>query len=256
MSSDALHMVRVQLTARDLYGAASHARHANADLGYAVHWALVSAFGDAAPSPFVLRRETGRNIEVLGYARHDATELRRAAHGGELGRAARAIVLASLGSKVMPTRWRVGSRLGFELRACPVVRMSSSGVHHRRGAEVDAFLAACRRSPDAAVDRGAVYRAWLCRQFEGPGAEGDRTCWQGGVRVLDVTMRRFRRARLFRREQGGERPGRRLERPDATLSGTLEVTDAGRFSRLMARGIGRHRAFGFGMLLLRRETTC
>ena len=44
-------------------------------------------------------------------------------------------------------------------------------------------------------------------------------------------------------EQGGS--------PDATLQGTLAVVDSGAFQALLARGVGRHRAFGFGMLLLR-----
>ncbi|MEE8524028.1 MAG: type I-E CRISPR-associated protein Cas6/Cse3/CasE [Thermoanaerobaculia bacterium] len=46
-------------------------------------------------------------------------------------------------------------------------------------------------------------------------------------------------------------PGAVPERPDALLTGTLEVTDPDAFATLLARGVGRHRAFGFGMLLLR-----
>ena len=38
---------------------------------------------------------------------------------------------------------------------------------------------------------------------------------------------------------------------NGTVEGTLTVGDPDAFSRLLARGIGRHRAFGFGMLLLR-----
>jgi CRISPR system Cascade subunit CasE len=41
-------------------------------------------------------------------------------------------------------------------------------------------------------------------------------------------------------------------RPDATFRGTLRVDDPARFAAAaLARGVGRHRAFGFGMLLLR-----
>jgi CRISPR system Cascade subunit CasE len=40
------------------------------------------------------------------------------------------------------------------------------------------------------------------------------------------------------------------EGPDAVLRGRLQIEDGNGFARLVARGIGRHRAFGFGMLLL------
>jgi len=34
-------------------------------------------------------------------------------------------------------------------------------------------------------------------------------------------------------------------------TGVLQVRDSAAFAALLARGIGRHRAFGFGMLLLK-----
>jgi CRISPR system Cascade subunit CasE len=52
------------------------------------------------------------------------------------------------------------------------------------------------------------------------------------------------------RRRGREDAGR-IERPNAVLEGTLTVGDPDAFARLLARGIGRHRAFGFGMLLLK-----
>jgi CRISPR system Cascade subunit CasE len=54
--------------------------------------------------------------------------------------------------------------------------------------------------------------------------------------------------------QADERPQRKpvvIERPVARITGTLQVETADAFAHLIARGIGRHRAFGFGMLLLR-----
>jgi CRISPR system Cascade subunit CasE len=39
--------------------------------------------------------------------------------------------------------------------------------------------------------------------------------------------------------------------PDAVLAGQLRVTDPKAFTQLLASGVGRHRAFGFGLLLLR-----
>ena len=77
-----------------------------------------------------------------------------------------------------------------------------------------------------------------------------------GARLEEVRLVRFtQRERLFRQTQGAERKGARLERPDAVFRGTLVVEDAVGFRRLLERGVGRHRAFGFGMLLLRPAGT-
>jgi CRISPR system Cascade subunit CasE len=41
------------------------------------------------------------------------------------------------------------------------------------------------------------------------------------------------------------------EGPDATIHGELTVTNSEAFGRLLATGVGRHSAYGYGMLLLR-----
>lgn len=49
----------------------------------------------------------------------------------------------------------------------------------------------------------------------------------------------------------GPRPRVSLTRPAALLQGEMIIQDGDQFQALLARGIGRHRAFGFGMLLLK-----
>ena len=39
--------------------------------------------------------------------------------------------------------------------------------------------------------------------------------------------------------------------PDATIHGTLRVSDPDRFAEALRRGVGRHRTYGYGMVLLR-----
>ena len=39
------------------------------------------------------------------------------------------------------------------------------------------------------------------------------------------------------------------------MQGTLEVIDPTMFAGLVANGVGRHRAYGYGMLLLRPAST-
>jgi CRISPR system Cascade subunit CasE len=55
--------------------------------------------------------------------------------------------------------------------------------------------------------------------------------------------RRISRTRVARGDRGPEGP-------DATIHGTLTVTDPGVFTKFLARGVARHRAYGYGMLLL------
>jgi CRISPR system Cascade subunit CasE len=67
-------------------------------------------------------------------------------------------------------------------------------------------------------------------------------------------LKAFRLARVSRRTKADEEGPRSLHHamgPDATFTGLLAVGNPEAFAGLLARGIGRHRAFGFGMLLLR-----
>jgi CRISPR system Cascade subunit CasE len=73
----------------------------------------------------------------------------------------------------------------------------------------------------------------------------------GAARFQEAKLVRFQRERLARQTHRGERRWEFCDRPDATMTGTLEVADAAAFHALLTRGVGRHRAFGFGMLLLR-----
>ena len=59
----------------------------------------------------------------------------------------------------------------------------------------------------------------------------------------------FQRTRAVRK-----RHARYSEGPDAVMRGILTITDSDAFSELLAHGIGRHRAYGYGMLLLRPAT--
>jgi CRISPR system Cascade subunit CasE len=57
-------------------------------------------------------------------------------------------------------------------------------------------------------------------------------------------LTRFQRLRAARE-------GFSPEGPDAILQGDLILNDPERFQMMLAQGVGRHKAYGFGMLLLR-----
>jgi CRISPR system Cascade subunit CasE len=97
---------------------------------------------------------------------------------------------------------------------------------------VHATLAAGSGTP---IDREEVYVQWLGREL----GRGNAS------RLESARLTEFRREGM-RRGDGGP-----IERPNAVLEGRLAVQDPSGFDTLLRRGLGRHRAFGFGMLLLR-----
>jgi CRISPR system Cascade subunit CasE len=152
-------------------------------------------------------------------------------------------------TKAMPEALPKGMRLGFELRACPVIRKSSAGKVETRngtrswseGEEVDAFLNEAWHNPDEDLTRESVYRDWLRRQFD----------IRGGAQIDSVRMERFSIERMTRRDHNGGGTTQ-IKRPDVTLTGVLTVTESDAFMEVLRSGIGRHKTFGFGMLKIRR----
>lgn len=244
MSDAQLFMVRAEFDQPALVRFAAHSGLPLriVDDGYILHAVMRAVFGDAAPKPFVVRPAHGRRVVVLGYAGRDHRALVELARATADPLAAMAVDLESFCSKAMPFSWRAGAVYGFEARVCPVVRISGRGSGEP-ARETDAFIHQCLRlGPDVAADRQEVYREWLEAEL-GRG---------GAARMRRARLARFQRTRLSRRDRSNGHAGlRRCERPDATLEGVLEVASPAAFDALLRRGLGRHRAFGFGMLLLR-----
>lgn len=249
-----LHMAQLELDVRHLMGVARDrgwsGRHLRwDDLGYLVHQHLAALFQDSSPQPFRSMEQRGPWLTVLGYTADQRDGLRR--NADEFGRPAerQACRLDGLRAKPMPASlFAAGRALGFEVRVCPVVRLAKavsttwcgSPRSFRKGAEMDAYL--WRRYLHAEeTGREQVYVEWLRERLA------------GAARLLGARLHAFRRARVLRqgRNGNGKRRPTVSERPDALITGTLEVTEPGAFRELLARGVGRHRAFGFGMLLLR-----
>lgn len=240
-----LHLVRLPLdldalghwSAERGFGWARKGRTEGYDEGAALHHLLTEAFGAGAAQPFRLLVAPGGAARVYAYAREPASVLVETARAALLPEAARVLDLGVLDARPMPEGWRVGQRLGFDLRLRPVVRLASDRAGHRKGREMDAFLAEALGRPDGEMERRgrtreAVYADWLAGRLD-------------GVATLEMTrLVRFQRTRAVREGTLGEGP-------DAVLQGTLEVRDPQTFTDRLARGVGRHKAYGYGMLLLR-----
>ena len=217
------------------------------DEGRALHHLVDEVFGPDALRPFRLlvppRRAMGN---LYAYSMLDANDLRSAAGVQALPDHLRVLGIDRLESKSMPDVWRVGQRLGFDLHTRPVRRLrqdlDTPSGKIGKGKEIDAFLLEALRQHPAEPDgmaqghrtREAVYLDWLNERL-GSAARLDRPACR---------LARFRRVRVARGSRG-------TEGPDATIHGTLVVADPASFATLLARGVGRHRAYGYGMLLLR-----
>ena len=237
-------------------------RRGTFDAGFALHLLLCGLFGKAALQPFRLfASERRRAGSIYAYADVDGDALRHTAQAVGTPDCLAVIDPGRLRSKALTTGFEPGQRLGFDLRVRPVRRLRR-GLHDPRsgkelspGAEVDVFrVAALNRFPDgwtigpgegtegAATMRGkraGVYVEWLAERFGGAAAIEAGSC----------RLAAFQRSRAVRGGKAGP------EGPDATLQGTLAVGDPEAFVQLLRRGIGRHRAYGYGMLLLRPPGT-
>ena len=158
---------------------------------------------------------------------------------------------SGLRSKPMPTAFAVGRRLGFDFRVRPVRRLrrdlhdTQTGRVVTQGREIDAFrLALLEQFPDgwrergahakqSGVSREAIYTAWLAERLA------------GAATLEECRLSSFSRSRAIRGV------GRGPEGPDATLHGVLVVDAPEAFARQLREGVGRHRAYGYGMVLLR-----
>jgi len=215
------------------------------DYGYALHALLQAAFGDAAPKPF---RYLDPRRGLLAYSSDlDRDRLRDHAALAPPD-IARALGLDALDARPFPSAWRPGQRLGFEARIRPVIRAND-------GRERDAYLHAVEPLPRGGEagthppEREEVYRDWLQRHLAANGA----------ARLLDATLDAFRLTRVLRRgtaDGQGKRNRRTPAGPDVLFTGQLSIGNGDAFAHLVARGVGRHRAFGFGMLLLRPARLC
>lgn len=265
-----LYLLQLPFDGRRMYEFAAGQRLGSADAGYVMHALLAALFGSLAPRPFAL--PTGRHgrigedgaerLTVLAYARQPLLRLEQQARQTALPAVWQSVYWERAADKPMPDRFSSGMRLGFTVRACPVVRVGRGSRHlaagadgpdgmQARGREVDAVTAARWAAADGRasgpVDRAAVYRDWLAEQFRRFGAAAvDGSEISACRRIL-----LFRRAAPAQRPGGGDgRPSAQIGRSDVAFRGSLTVRDPGRFADWLARGVGRHRAFGFGMVLL------
>jgi len=221
---------------RFLHGQGLDTRGADEDLGYGIHAWIAAAFGELAPKPWRLLLDQRRPPRVLGYSHSNAAQLRQRMEAFSTPEVFEVCGSDGIASKPMP-EWQSGCRLAFELQCCPIGRKAGSGI------EKDLFLIRADTEPNRKLSREAVYCDWVRDALQRDQA----------AKITSIRLAGFRLVRQTRQSQNGE--GRRKQshpvRPQATLQGELLVANPNSFTMLLAHGIGRHRSFGYGMLLLR-----
>lgn len=245
-----LFMVRLKLDSRRVMRElAHHQLPSRQDTAYLVHSTLAGLFGEGTLQPFRVLEDPQRWLTVLAYSARGDAELHR--HAQEFADPSRyeACDWQAFAVKPLPEAFEAGRRLGFEVRVCPVVRLNEeTEIDHggkrlsfAKKSEVDAWLhrRTLAHEPDVKISREECYGAWLQARL---GA---------AAQVRAVRLEGFHRVRLVRRTHEEKRQARAFERPDALLRGELVVGDPQAFHTLLATGVGRHRSYGFGMLLLR-----
>lgn len=224
------------------------------DEGYALHILLTGMFGPGVLRPFRLfASERRRNASLYAYTDADQTALQSTANLVATPDCLDALDPNRIRSKEMHTEFTAGQRLGFDLRVRPVRRLRTaihdqkSGKTIAKGAEIDAFLVhALRHFPDGWTDeavnaqaagetREKIYTEWLAERFDGAAMIEKEAC----------RIAAFKRSRSLRGD------GFSPEGPDVIFHGVLTVTNPDEFAVCIRNGIGRHKAYGYGMLLLR-----
>jgi CRISPR system Cascade subunit CasE len=247
-----LHLVRLTARMRALAAFAVSNGASDDDGGYALHLALRRRFGEAGPQPFRLLEHRDGTASVLGYVA-DPAALTEAAALPSLDPLLDGLFADPPQLRAMPADWRAGQRYGFEVRVRPTVRFGKRVKAERQGSdaakapdgwwaragEVDAWIAGrTRPDGDPMLTREDAYTAWLAARL------GD------AARTEKAEVKQFQRVRTRRSAHGAPTGRARVEGPDAVMAGTLTVADPAAFAALLARGVGRHAAFGYGMLLL------
>ena len=265
-----LQMIRAEINVREFHRWMGIRRLQDPD--HAMHCLLTECFGKPphegdglAPKPFrlILPRDCPQGT-LYGYGKANAEELRDAAQLYGDPAQCQILNLPTLAAKSMPTEWTAGKLLGFEIRIRPIVRLRKdldrvpperlrlfrqtgrSGDREgvpRPGAECDVFQWEALLHPKGEMGRSReqVYRDWLASRFT----------QQGGAELESATLQSFQRVRSYRKRQTRQYVDS-IEGPDAVMQGNLTITDSADFAQLLDRGIGRHRAYGYGMLLLRQ----
>ena len=200
-----------------------------------LHHLIYNTFGyDHTPKPFMVKVNPDRNLacgKLMGYTELEAEKLQEIARSKQNASSASVLEPSSIKTVRLPENWQRGTAVGFQTRVRPTYRTS-----HRHGQqksmELDLYY-----KPGNESSREETYIQWLEETLRTRGA----TPVENSTRIISC------RTRNVTRQHGrGVTSG-----PDALMEGTCIIEDPDLWTNAVRRGIGRHKAFGYGMLLLK-----
>ena len=235
-----LHMVSLPIDLKSFRRWAAQ-RNLAADEGAALHHLLGETFGKSAFQPFRLMvAPRSASATIYAYTQSDRSTLVQTAHELAMPDALTVCDPDRIAMKEMPETWVEGRRLAFDVRVRPVRRLLKPAGGFSKGAEVDAYWLDGIRgqsegeasNPSANSGREAAYLTWLIKRI-GEAAK-------------------ISSARIVRLEQSVALRNQRTKNgPDVTFHGELEIKRPELFAACLSKGVGRHVAYGYGMMLLR-----
>lgn len=201
----------------------------------ALHCLLYHTFGsENVPRAFAAHPNPDRPKEharLLAYTRLENENLHDLARNHQSPLAAGVMSPFTFQTTPLPDAWLPGTTISFTVRVVPTYRVNPSG------AERDVH-----RREDAAPTRQESYCNWLARLLQR----------NAGATPLPHTLRvtRYSSRKVTRSTHTAP-----ITVPDVTIAGSCTITDPEAWANALLFGIGRHKAFGYGMLLLRPVQT-
>ena len=223
-----IHLLQGNLHRRSMAIWSASRNHADSDRAF--HSLVYNAFGkERAPRAFVaIANPKGPrdHAQFLAYTASPAEEMRQLALENQSPDTAHILDPESFRSRPVPDNWQPGTTLRFQVRVSPTYRP------HLTGVDRDLIF-----KEGAGPTREHTYYDWLSRLM------ADRAGAQAPVSSMNMKHYRSRRVR-----RTPTTPVMTL--PDATITGACTIEDPEFWVRALTIGIGRHRAYGYGMLLL------
>ena len=198
-------------------------------LDRAIHCLLTETLGEAAPRQFRVIAGRGQPTAALyGYTGHDSAQLTHNHQAFASPQQDQAMPAETIAAKVMPATWPANAQVAFDVRCRP--------LKQRNRTEVDAFWSMREANPAEEILRSDAYVKWITEYFARRGtAKVERASVQSYNRSQTETQRNQVTPKL----------------PETVMKGLLTITDGANFTGTLAAGVGRHRAYGFGMLLIK-----
>lgn len=203
------------------------------DIRASLHHLLDETFGQSVMKPYRIYKnpKDPSRSSIYGYSKKTRNDLVQMSNMIACPNALEVINVEDIRAKAMPANWKSGAILGFDVCTVPVRRRKGSGK------EIDVHVLDLQRlqgAPDSEKPTQAEsYLNWLQEKF-GDAAEV----------IADTVAYRSTPVATKRKKT-------QVKVPETTFMGNMKIKDPDAFAQMLENGIGRHKSYGYGMVMLR-----